>query len=109
MIRPSFPVPKIAEVSIPFSAKIFFAAGLAAPLAYVVFEVFTGTGAAATGAGGSLTSGSVPSGFEALVSIKQTTAPTCTASPSSAFRVMVPLSSAGSSSVALSLSTSAMA
>jgi len=52
---------------------------------------------------------SSPSGFVALVSIRQTTAPTSTASPSSALRVIVPLTSAGSSSVALSLSTSAMA
>ena len=36
------------------------------------------------------------------VSIKHTTAPTSTASPSSAFRVMIPLTSAGSSRVALS-------
>ena len=50
-----------------------------------------------------------PSGLAAVVSIKQTTAPTATASPSSAFNVIIPLASAGSSSVALSLSTSAIA
>ena len=50
-----------------------------------------------------------PEGFSALVSIKQTTSPTATASPSSAFKVIIPLSSAGNSKVALSESTSAIA
>ena len=52
---------------------------------------------------------SADSGFEALVSIRQTIAPTSTASPTSALKVTVPLASAGNSKVALSLSTSAMA
>ena len=43
------------------------------------------------------------------VSMVQTTSPTLTASPSSAFRIIVPLTSAGSSRVALSESTSATA
>ena len=49
------------------------------------------------------------SGRSASVSIKQTTAPTATASPISACRVIIPLASAGSSKVALSESTSAIA
>ena len=47
-------------------------------------------------------------GLVALVSIRQTTCPTRTASPSSAFNVITPLSSAGRSKVALSESTSAI-
>ena len=47
-------------------------------------------------------------GLVALVSIKQTTCPTRTASPSSAFSVIIPLSSAGRSELTLSESTSAM-
>jgi hypothetical protein len=38
---------------------------------------------------------SEPSGLAPSVSIKQTTAPTATASPSSAFNVIIPLASAG--------------
>jgi hypothetical protein len=48
-----------------------------------------------------------PSGLAAAVSIKQI--PTATASPSSAFNVIIPLASAGNSRVALSESTSAIA
>ena len=76
-------------------------------------------GAAFTSAfGGSATTGaatsaaalaSKPAGFSAPVSIKHTTAPTATASPSSAFKVITPASSAGNSKVALSESTSAIA
>jgi hypothetical protein len=72
---------------------------------------FASTGAATT-AGETVESAVVdsnPAGFSAEVSIKHTTAPTATASPSSALRVIVPLSSAGSSSVALSESISAIA
>ena len=73
----------------------------------------TGAGAAALGAASGASSialaGLSPSGFTADVSIKQTTAPTATASPSSALRVIIPLISAGNSNVALSESTSAMA
>ena len=60
------------------------------------FDVFSGTV-------------SLPSGLLASVSIKHTTAPTATASPSSALREIIPLASAGNSKVALSLSTSAIA
>ena len=109
VIRPSLPVPVIALVSISFSAKIFLAAGLAVPEAYVGLESIVGEGDSTTGAGVSeATESGLPSGCEAVVSIRQTTEPTATASPSSALSVMVPLTSAGSSSVALSLSTSAM-
>ena len=45
----------------------------------------------------------------ASVSIRQTTCPTSTESPSSAFKVITPLASAGKSRVALSESTSAIA
>ena len=47
-------------------------------------------------------------GAIASVSIKHTTCPTATASPSSAFKVITPLSSAGRSKVALSESNSAI-
>ncbi len=110
--RPSFPVPEIDEASIPFSAKIFLAAGLAVPVAYVFVSTAAGLGASAFGASSFFScfgASAPPSGFAALVSIKHTTAPTATASPSSALRVMIPLASAGSSNVALSLSTSAIA
>ena len=43
------------------------------------------------------------SGFAALISIKQTTAPTATASPSSALRVIIPLISAGNSSISFAV------
>ena len=46
--------------------------------------------------------------FLAVVSIVQTISPTKTVSPSSAFKVIIPLSWAGKSNVALSESTSAM-
>src|SRR5690606_300239 len=110
VIRPSFPVPGTVLAFMPFSAKIFLAAGLAEPVAYVLASATAGFGASAFGASSFFSAlGALPSGFAALVSIKQTTAPTATASPSSAFSVIIPLASAGSSSVALSLSTSAMA
>jgi hypothetical protein len=51
--------------------------------------------------------GAEPDGLAAAVSIRQTTAPTATASPSSAFNVIIPLASAGNSR--LSESTSAIA
>ena len=109
VILPAFPVPVIEDASMSFSAKIFLAAGDAVPVAYVVATSFF-TGVAF---GASLTEVEVgvaddPSGFSAAVSIKQTTAPTSTASPSSACKVIVPLSSAGNSKVALSESTSAI-
>src|SRR5690606_41575642 len=47
---PSFPVPEIAEASMPFSARIFLAAGLAVPVAYVLVSVTAGLGASAFGA-----------------------------------------------------------
>ena len=111
VILPSFPEPCTWAASIPFSASIFLAAGLAVPVAYV-FSAALGSGFdSSLGAGASFfTSVSLPpEGFSALVSIKHTTCPTATASPSSALRVIVPLASAGNSKVALSLSTSAMA
>ena len=112
MILPPLPVPTIAEGSMFFSSNIFFAAGDGACVAYV----FSSIGAALTSAFGastafasSFTVATPPSGFAAPVSIKQTTAPTATASPSSAFNVIIPLASAGNSNVALSESTSAIA
>ena len=50
----------------------------------------------------------IPAGRFASVSMIQHTSPTGTTSPSSTFNVMTPAISAGSSSVALSESTSAM-
>ena len=44
VIRPSLPVPVIALVSISFSAKIFLAAGLAVPDAYVDLFSIVGVG-----------------------------------------------------------------
>src|SRR5690606_19311995 len=69
---PSFPVPEIAEAWIPFSAKIFLAAGLAVPVAYVlVSAAATGFGASTLGASSFFSVlGASPSGFAALVSIK---------------------------------------
>ena len=107
VILPSFPVPLIEAASISFSAKIFLAAGEAEPVAYVAAfgACFTSIFFASCF---SSIFGALLSCFAALVSIKQTTAPTATASPSSAFKVIIPLSSAGSSKVALSESTSAI-
>ena len=69
-----------------------------------------GTCFSAVGAGfGAAAGAAEPSGRGALVSIKHTTCPTSTTSPSSAFKVIIPDSSAGSSRVALSESTSATA
>mgnify|MGYP000087055533 CR=1 FL=1 len=70
--------------------------------------VVTGSGTT-FGQVGAAATGAEPDGFAASVSIKQTTAPTATASPSSALSVITPLASAGNSKVALSESTSAMA
>ncbi len=102
---------------------IFAAATDGVPEAYVFSLVdFTGSGlgafASLAGAFASSTTealsttsaeDSKSAGLSAEVSIRHTTAPTATASPSSALSVIVPLSSAGSSSVALSESTSAIA
>ena len=117
VILPPFPVPTISVGWMFFSSNILRAAGDGACVAYV----FSATGAA-FGASTffSSTFGASPFGLSdfwlstalglaALVSIKQTTAPTATASPSDAFNVMIPLASAGNSSVALSESTSAIA
>ncbi len=110
VILPSFPVPVTAVEAIPFSANTFLAAGEALPLAYD-FSTTTGAGFSTLGAS-VLTSAAfgaaVPSGFLPSISIKQTTDPTATASPSSAFKEIIPLSSAGNSNVALSESTSAI-
>ena len=105
MIRPSLPVPETALASIPFSFNIFFAAGEAEPEAYVACAAtsFSTTAGASFLAGASAGRAS-PLGLPS-VSIRQTTWPTATASPSSALNVIVPLSSAGSSKVALSEST----
>ena len=108
VILPSFPVPFIAEVAIPFSDKTFLAAGEAVPVAYVAVGAAFGTSTLFSSFGASDFTGASPAGFAALVSIKHTTAPTSTASPSSAFKVIIPLSSAGNSKVALSESTSAI-
>ena len=110
VIRPSFPVPITSELIKFFSASIFFAAGLADPEAYVdsegllIFASFFKTFLESEALESELSLG-----LATLVSIKQTTDPTSTASPSLALRVIVPLSSAGNSNVALSLSTSAIA
>ena len=71
--------------------------------------VSTTFGASTTGASTFATGAALPSGRAAAVSIKQTTCPTFTTSPSSAFNVIIPLCSAGNSNVALSESTSAIA
>ncbi len=69
----------------------------------------TGTGSSAGSEGAGTSAGlSIPAGRFASVSIRQHTSPTGTTSPSSTFNVMTPAISAGSSSVALSESTSAM-
>ena len=105
------PDPITSSDLIPFSSKIFLAAGEGEPEANVMsFSILT-----------------TVSFFESLtisifvfsslvfldvffpdVSIKQTILPTSTVSPSSALRVIVPLSWAGKSNVALSESTSAI-
>ena len=104
---------------------IFTAAGEAVPAAYEA-SFFTGSGLgtatfvatlAEASATTTLTSSAATdpaegvevAGRAAEVSIKQTTCPTFTTSPSAAFKEIIPLSSAGSSSVALSESTSAIA
>ena len=71
--------------------------------------MLTGAAASATFSATTATGAAAPSGRAAEVSIKQTTCPTFTTSPSSAFKVIIPLCSAGSSNVALSESTSAIA
>ncbi len=80
---------------------------MATVAAFGVSAFFSSTFGASSFA--STATGAEPAGLAASVSIKHTTAPTATASPSSAFSVMIPLASAGNSSVALSESTSAMA
>ena len=111
VILPPFPVPTMSEGLMFFSSNIFLAAGDGAPVAYV----FSATGTAFTSSfftsGAFSTAGAVaaPFGLAAAVSIRQTTCPTATASPSSALSVIIPLASAGNSKVALSESTSAIA
>ena len=116
VILPSLPVPTTSEGWMLFSSNIFLAAGDGAWAAYVLATTgvaFTSSffGASAFGASTFTSSlaGAEPLGLAALVSIKQTTEPTATASPSSALSVIIPLASAGNSNVALSESTSAMA
>ena len=98
-----------------FSSNIFLAAGEGVSEAYVFSATGAALGPEVSGSAffsstlASVFAGASPAGFAALVSIKQTTAPTATASPSSAFSVIIPLSSAGNSNVALSESTSAIA
>ena len=94
-----------------FSSKILRAAGEGVCVAYVVAAGAVATGAASffTSSTGAASALAPPAGAAAAVSIRQTTCPTATASPSSAFRVITPLASAGSSNVALSESTSAIA
>ena len=120
VIRPPLPVPTTADVGISRSANILRAAGLGTCFAEDtgVIEAVEGTGAVGlgatgasclTGCDGEVPADEAPAGAFALVSIRHTTCPTFTASPSSAFSVMTPLASAGSSRVALSESTSATA
>ena len=121
VMRPSLPLAFTWFADTLFSFIIFAAAGEADPAAYesdlmgsgfgaaVAFSSFTGAAAGVASAGFAAATGALPAGFAADVSIKHTTCPTFTTSPSAAFNVMIPLSSAGSSSVALSESTSAIA
>ena len=110
VMRPSFPVPATWLASMPFSARIFLAAGDAVPVAYV--WAAGAAAAAATGIGfGALAAAGFapPSGAAADVSMRHTTWPTATVVPGSTKISMTPAASAGSSSVALSESTSAIA
>ena len=114
------PLPTTDDAGISRSSNILRAAGLGCPPAGAGATAgagaATGAGAgagAATGAGagaGAAAAGALPpAGLGAAVSIKHTTCPTFTASPSSACNVITPAASAGSSRVALSESTSAIA
>ena len=115
--RPPGPLPATWPACNPFSSISLRAAGEGCPAAWpgaagagagAAAEAGAGSGFAGAGAGAAA-GGAASAGASASVSIRQTTAPTATASPSSALSVMVPAISAGSSRVALSLSTSAMA
>ena len=126
VMRPSRPLPFTSFEDIPFSSRIFLAAGDGEPVAYVFLSSSLLGVAGLEGASffvsaffgassffsfdfsSAFSEESSPPGFLASVSIIQTTSPTATTSPSSAFKVMMPLASAGNSSVALSLSTSAI-
>src|SRR3970040_2160794 len=94
VILPSLPVPVTVAGPIFFSSNIFLAAGDGVPEAYVaagaVGAAAAGAGAAfgASATGAAAGAGTELDGFAAAVSIKQTTAPTATASPSSAFYVI---------------------
>ena len=112
VILPPLPVPETLDTEIFFSLNIFAAAGEGVPEAkllcstlFSVSTVFFSTTLSSTFFGSSISS---TFGAFAEVSIKHTTAPTSTASPSLAFRVITPLCSAGKSRVALSESTSAI-
>ena len=122
VIRPPLPLPTTDDAGSSRSSNILRAAGLRCPPAGAGAGAgagaATGAGAgagAATGAGagaGTAAAGAgalPPAGLGAAVSIKHTTCPTFTASPSSACNVITPAASAGSSRVALSESTSAIA
>ena len=135
VMRPPLPVPTTADAGISRSANILRAAGLGTCFAEEAGAIGAVEGAEAvdlgatgasclTGCDGEVPADEVPAdevpadevpadeapaGAFALVSIKHTTCPTFTASPSSACSVITPLASAGSSRVALSESTSATA
>jgi len=120
VIRPSLPVPTTVDAGISRSANILRAAGATRTggVGCAGEVTCTGEGAEAAGtAGTSCFTGcdvegaadEAAVGAFASVSIKHTTCPTFTASPSSACNVIIPLASAGSSRVALSESTSATA
>ena len=120
VIRPPLPVPTTADAGISRSANILRAAGLGTCFAEDAGAIGAVEGAESVGLGttgasfltdcdGEVPADEAPVGAFALVSIKHTTCPTFTASPSSACSVITPLASAGSSRVALSESTSATA
>ncbi len=72
VIRPSLPVPLLTLA--PVSAIIFFAAGLAVPVAYVSACGAAGAAFSATGSGlGAAAGAAAPSGRAAAVSMIQTT------------------------------------
>ena len=120
VIRPSLPVPTTVDAGISRSANILRAAGATRTggVGCAGEVTCTGEGAEAAGAAGTScftgcdvegAADEAAVGAFASVSIKHTTCPTFTASPSSACNVIIPLASAGSSRVALSESTSATA
>ena len=112
VIRPPLPDPETLDADIFFSLNIFAAAGEGDPLAKLLsstlvsgWTIFFSIVFSTTFSVGFILS---EVGAFAEVSIKHTTAPTSTASPSFALKVMTPLSSAGRSNVALSESNSAI-